>query len=348
MSSGQYKKNLRALKVLEYERNKLSDIVLLNILLPKLDKESRKLFGSSLIALVDVLNEIGITPGDKIGHIVDELGCDYADGSFTAEQILLVSYGRGKAVEDSNLETEAMAALGITWSQANKCCPIDIFSSCFNTEDSETISGPKYSIKVLDDALKAENVLLCTLTAVAMPFIASTYFQLLGKLPTALEKIKDEEQQKIIVPMPVKFKALSRTTCNPEKSYVIIGGLGGFGLELCQWLVEREARHVVLKSRSGLKTGYQILCVNHWKNENINIIISNLNAINMDDAKVLLKMAAEVKTVAAIFNLQLWGAIGDAGVIQDTIGSDVVIGNTISRRISSCLSVLDKFLQKNL
>ncbi|GBM97379.1 hypothetical protein AVEN_162004-1 [Araneus ventricosus] len=42
------RKNLRALKVLEYERNELSDIVLLNILLPKLDKESRKLFESSL------------------------------------------------------------------------------------------------------------------------------------------------------------------------------------------------------------------------------------------------------------------------------------------------------------
>ncbi|GBN14055.1 hypothetical protein AVEN_183663-1 [Araneus ventricosus] len=42
------RKSLRALKVLEYERNKLSDIVLLNILLPKLDKESKKLFESSL------------------------------------------------------------------------------------------------------------------------------------------------------------------------------------------------------------------------------------------------------------------------------------------------------------
>ncbi|GBN18451.1 hypothetical protein AVEN_36533-1 [Araneus ventricosus] len=42
------RKSLRALKVLEYERNKLSDIILLNILLPQLDKESRKLFESSL------------------------------------------------------------------------------------------------------------------------------------------------------------------------------------------------------------------------------------------------------------------------------------------------------------
>ncbi|GBL89190.1 hypothetical protein AVEN_255299-1 [Araneus ventricosus] len=45
------RKNLRALKVLEYERYKLSDIILLNILLPKLDRELRKLFESSLETL---------------------------------------------------------------------------------------------------------------------------------------------------------------------------------------------------------------------------------------------------------------------------------------------------------
>ncbi|CAL1299396.1 unnamed protein product [Larinioides sclopetarius] len=246
-------------------------------------------------------------------------------------------------------------------------------------------------------------------------------------------KIKDEESQKEIVPTPVQIKALSRTSCNPEKSYVIIGGLGGFGLELCQWLVERGARHVILTSRSGLKTGYQKLCVNRWKKENINIIVSKLNATKMEDAKALLKMAAEVKPVAAIFNLALvlrdafmenqtienfkevgeskvtstlnldaasrefcpelewfvcfssvscgrgnagqsnygyansvmericeerskeglpglaiqWGAIGDVGVIQDTVGSDVVIGGTVPQRINSCLTVLDKFLQQN-
>lgn len=98
---------------------------------------------------------------------------------------------------------------------------------------------------------------------------------------------------------------MSRTTCNPEKSYVIIGGLGGFGLELCQWLVERGARHVVLTSRSGLKTGYQKLCVNRWKQDNINIIVSKLNATKLDEAKALIKLASEVKPVAAIFNLAL-------------------------------------------
>ncbi|GFY64483.1 fatty acid synthase, partial [Trichonephila inaurata madagascariensis] len=41
-----------------------------------------------------------------------------------------------------------------------------------------------------------------------------------------------------------------------------------------------------------------------------------------------------------------WGPIGDVGILQDTVGSDVVISGTISQSIRSCLTVLDKFLQQ--
>ncbi|GFU78372.1 DUF1758 domain-containing protein [Trichonephila clavipes] len=41
-------RNIRALKVLKYEQNDLSDIILLNIILQKIDKESRKQFELSL------------------------------------------------------------------------------------------------------------------------------------------------------------------------------------------------------------------------------------------------------------------------------------------------------------
>ena len=53
----------------------------------------------------------------------------------------------------------------------------------------------------------------------------------------------------------MKFDALPKTYCHPNKSYVITGGLGGFGLQLTQWLIDRGARTVILTSRSGVKTG---------------------------------------------------------------------------------------------
>lgn len=51
--------------------------------------------------------------------------------------------------------------------------------------------------------------------------------------------------------------ALPRAACDPSKCYIITGGLGGFGLELAQWLVDRGARSLILTSRSGVRTGYQ-------------------------------------------------------------------------------------------
>lgn len=40
-----------------------------------------------------------------------------------------------------------------------------------------------------------------------------------------------------------------------------------------------------------------------------------------------------------------WGAIGDVGVVLETMGSnDTVIGGTLPQRMASCLEVLDLFL----
>lgn len=40
-----------------------------------------------------------------------------------------------------------------------------------------------------------------------------------------------------------------------------------------------------------------------------------------------------------------WGAIGDVGVVLETMGgNDAVIGGTLPQRMSSCLEVLDRFL----
>lgn len=42
-----------------------------------------------------------------------------------------------------------------------------------------------------------------------------------------------------------------------------------------------------------------------------------------------------------------WGAIGDVGVVLETMGgNDAVIGGTLPQRITSCLEVLDFFLNQ--
>ncbi|CAL1277493.1 unnamed protein product [Larinioides sclopetarius] len=110
------------------------------------------------IALIDVLKFLGIKPDGIIGHSTGELLCAYADGCITAEQTILSSYFRGQAIESSNLSEGGMAAVGMSWSQAQKKCPKGIYPACDNASDSVTISGLKEPLEKFVEQLKQENV----------------------------------------------------------------------------------------------------------------------------------------------------------------------------------------------
>jgi len=61
----------------------------------------------------------------------------------------------------------------------------------------------------------------------------------IGKVVT---KIRDEESELVCPPRKKLIRAVRRTLCNPTHAYVLVGGLGGIGLELAQWLVSRGVR----------------------------------------------------------------------------------------------------------
>ncbi|XP_026523135.1 fatty acid synthase [Notechis scutatus] len=229
------------------------------------------------------------------------------------------------------------------------------------------------------------------------------------------------------------IQAISRTSCPPNKSYIITGGLGGFGLELAQWLVERGAKMLVLTSRSGIRTGYQAKRVQEWKQLGVQVLVSTSDVATLEGAQQLIQEASQLGPVGGIFNLAMvlkdamlenqtpelfyevnkpkysgtlnldqvtrqrcpkldhfvafssvscgrgnagqsnygfanstmericeqrrhdglpglaiqWGAIGDVGIVLETMGTnDTVIGGTLPQRISSCLDVLDHFLNQ--
>ena len=59
-----------------------------------------------------MLRALDITPDGIIGHSVGELGCAYADGCFTAEEMILAAYARGQATLKTELIPGMMAAIG--------------------------------------------------------------------------------------------------------------------------------------------------------------------------------------------------------------------------------------------
>lgn len=97
--------------------------------------------------MVDVLRSVGIEPDNIIGHSVGELGCAYADGCFTAEQMILAAYSRGLASVETKVIHGSMAAVGLGYQELKDMCPPDIEIACHNAADSATISGPAESMK---------------------------------------------------------------------------------------------------------------------------------------------------------------------------------------------------------
>ncbi|NXO90855.1 FAS synthase, partial [Certhia brachydactyla] len=247
-------------------------------------------------------------------------------------------------------------------------------------------------------------------------------------------KVQEEEKEyPLRKSEPVKISAISRTSCPPTKSYIITGGLGGFGLELAQWLIERGAQKIILTSRSGIRTGYQAKRVKEWKALGIKVLVSTSDIGTLEGTQQLIEKALQLGPVGGIFNLAVvlrdgmienqtpelfwevnkpkysgtlhldwvtrkkcpdldyfvvfssvscgrgnagqsnygfanstmericeqrhhdglpglaiqWGAIGDVGILMKTMGNkDIVVGGTLPQQMSSCLEVLDVFLNQ--
>lgn len=130
-------------------------------------------------------------------------------------------------------------------------------------------------------------------------------------------KIRDEEtdpshlgpdgsqRYQDVKPQPIVIEAQPRTMFNPKMSYIITGGLGGFGLELAKWMGANGAKHIVLTSRTGIRTGYQKLVVERLSENGINVIVSSVDNTTDEGAEKLIEEAQAVVPIGGIFNLAM-------------------------------------------
>lgn len=165
-------------------------------------------------------------------------------------------------------------------------------------------------------------------------------FMATGKhIGKVLLKIRDEEKQKVIQPSTKIVSAIPRTYMNPEKSYIIIGGLGGFGLELSEWMIIRGAKYIVLTSRSGIRTGFQSLCIRRWREMGVHVKISTIDIITLTGTKQLIKESNELAPIGGIFNL---AAVLRDGLIENLSESDFVISASPKITITKNLDIVSR------
>ncbi|KAM6951887.1 fatty acid synthase [Aplochiton taeniatus] len=103
----------------------------------------------------------------------------------------------------------------------------------------------------------------------------------------------------------LSLPAICRTFCPASHSYIITGGLGGFGLELAHWLTERGARKLVLTSRSGIRNGYQAKRVREWQGMGVQVLVSTSDVSTLEGAEQLIKEACKMGPVGGVFHLAM-------------------------------------------
>ena len=105
--------------------------------------------------------------------------------------------------------------------------------------------------------------------------------------------------------MPLTKPVMATARCNPDKVYIITGGLGGFGLELTNWLADKGARKLVLVSRSGIRTGYQARKVKLLRKQKVTVSVSTEDITSEGGSRRLIEQAAQQGPVGGIFHLAM-------------------------------------------
>lgn len=72
----------------------------------------------------------------------------------------------------------------------------------------------------------------------------------IGKVLIKLRETEDD-------PLSLPIAVLRKFFCDKALSHILVGGLGGFGLELADYLVLRGCKKLVFSSSRGITNGYQ-------------------------------------------------------------------------------------------
>ena len=147
------------------------------------------------VALVDVLKAMGLEPDGAVGHSVGELTCDYADGGITAEETVIGAYWGGRTIKENNLPPGGMAAVGLSWAEAEERCPDGVMPACHNAPDTITVSGHAAGVSKMVADLTAEGIFAKEVECSGVPFHSSLMETCRSPLLNTVKKVREPYHQ---------------------------------------------------------------------------------------------------------------------------------------------------------
>ncbi|CAH1774053.1 unnamed protein product [Owenia fusiformis] len=231
------------------------------------------------------------------GRGVDVVLNSLAEEKLHASLRLLAPHGRFLEIGKFDLSNNANLGMGLFLKNISfHGILVDSLFDPGNRDWLDTYTLVEQGIK--EGVVKPLNTTVFARTDVENAFRFMGQGKHIGKV---VIKVREPDQ----VNESIMVQALRRAACDPDKSYIITGGLGGFGLELAQWLVERGAKKLVLTSRSGVQNGYQHRCIAIWREHGVKVVTSQINITSETNARRLIEVANELGPVGAVFHLAM-------------------------------------------
>lgn len=257
-------------------------------------------------------------------------------------QILQMTNGHGVDVVLNSLSEEKLLATVRSLAPNGRFCEIGKFDLSINNplDLSNLIQNKTFHGVLLDAFFDFEKIppLLKAQKKQLQQFLADGIKSGVVKpLPTTVfEKEKVEEafrymstgkhMGKVVLQVrnensppkePLSVMAIPKTVIHPQKTIIITGGLGGFSLELAQWLAERGAKKMVLTSRSGPSKPYHYYAINRLKKMGVDIRIWKGQGCTLNEVQDVIKIASKVGPIGGIFHLAM--IILDALIENQTV-----------------------------
>lgn len=128
---------------------------------------------------------------------------------------------------------------------------------------------------------------------------------------------------KVVVSMDSSAVAVASMTSSQEPihfredaTYLITGGLGGFGLAVAQWMVDHGARHLLLMGRSGAKTKEQQQAIQNMEATGASVVVAQADVTQADDVTHVLTAIPEQTPLRGIIHAAM--VLDDALLVNIT------------------------------
>ena len=206
--------------------------------------------------------------------------------------------------------------------------------------------------KVIEDGIRSGVVRPLDTTVFSHEKVEQAFrFMASGKhIGKVVIKIRDEVKRGLprnsisnLPEKPLEVSAVDKLFFSPIKSYVIIGGLGGFALELLHFMTLRGAKKILLTSRRGVTTSYQEYSIQRMNREieGLTVIVSTLDASKISEAQEIINQAELMGKLGGVFNLAM--VLSDALFDNQTVES---FKTTCDGKVAATLN-LDSLTRKS-